>query len=106
MPDELLTVAEIAERLKLNAQTIRNWIDLGELSSIRLGSRRVRVLESELARFIAESSSARSPTVDSARQTYAEALQGVPAATGDADEAAALRRLAKASTALARVLAR
>jgi len=26
MPDELLTVAEVAELLKLNQQTIRNWI--------------------------------------------------------------------------------
>jgi hypothetical protein len=25
MPDEFLTVAEIAERLKMNPQTIRNW---------------------------------------------------------------------------------
>jgi len=26
VPDEFLTVAEIAERFKLNQQTVRNWI--------------------------------------------------------------------------------
>jgi len=26
MPDEFLTVAEIAEMLKVNHQTVRNWI--------------------------------------------------------------------------------
>ena len=29
--DEFLTVAEIAAVLKVNAQTVRNWIDRGEL---------------------------------------------------------------------------
>lgn len=40
--DEYLTVAEVAERLKLNQQTIRNWIDGGTLPAYRVG-RRVRV---------------------------------------------------------------
>ena len=33
MPDEFLTVAEVAELLKLNQQTIRNMIDRGELGT-------------------------------------------------------------------------
>lgn len=40
--DDLVTVAEIAEILKLNQQTVRNWMDLGSLPAIRVG-RRVRV---------------------------------------------------------------
>jgi excisionase family DNA binding protein len=40
--DELLTVAEIAERFKLNQETVRNWIDRGELPCVRV-RRRVRV---------------------------------------------------------------
>ena len=32
MPDELLTVKEVADLLKLNQQTIRNMIERGELS--------------------------------------------------------------------------
>ena len=27
MPDEFMTVAEVAAILKLNQQTVRNWID-------------------------------------------------------------------------------
>jgi excisionase family DNA binding protein len=45
-PDELLTVAEIAAELKMNQQTIRNWIDSGFLPAIRIG-RRVRVKRSD-----------------------------------------------------------
>ena len=36
-----LTVAEVAATLKLNQQTVRNWIDRGELAAVRAG-RRVR----------------------------------------------------------------
>src|SRR5450755_897105 len=51
-PETFLTVAEIAELLKLNPQTVRNWIDRGELSAVGVGSRRVRVKQSDLDRFI------------------------------------------------------
>jgi excisionase family DNA binding protein len=106
VPDEYLTVAEIADRLKINPQTVRNWIDRGELTSVRLGSRRVRVLDSELQRFIAESAAAKGPSKKSARQALSEALAAVKSATTGAEEATALRGLARASTALPRVLSR
>jgi excisionase family DNA binding protein len=44
--EELLTVAEIAATLKMNQQSIRNWIDSGYLPAIRIG-RRVRVKRSD-----------------------------------------------------------
>jgi excisionase family DNA binding protein len=44
--EELLTVAEIAAALKMNQQTIRNWIDSGFLPAIPIG-RRVRVKRSD-----------------------------------------------------------
>ena len=44
--EELLTVAEIAAELKMNQQSIRNWIDSGYLPAIRIG-RRVRVKRSD-----------------------------------------------------------
>jgi excisionase family DNA binding protein len=50
MPDEFLTVAET---LKLNQQTIRNWIDQGELPAIRVGGRRVRVRQTDFDAFLA-----------------------------------------------------
>ena len=40
--EEFLTVAEVAELLKLNRQTIRNWIESGQLPAYRIG-RRVRI---------------------------------------------------------------
>jgi excisionase family DNA binding protein len=35
--DEFLTVAEVAEILKLNQQTVRNWISEGSLPALRVG---------------------------------------------------------------------
>jgi excisionase family DNA binding protein len=44
---EFLTVAEVAELLKLNQQTVRNWIDQGSLPALKVG-RRVRIKRSDL----------------------------------------------------------
>jgi excisionase family DNA binding protein len=53
-PDETyLTVAEVAETLKLNQQTVRNWIDQGSLPALRVG-RRVRIKRSDFERIIDE----------------------------------------------------
>jgi excisionase family DNA binding protein len=54
MPDEFLTVYvyEVAELLKMNAQTIRNWIDQGKLPAVRVGPRRVRIKQADLDRFL------------------------------------------------------
>lgn len=46
-----MTVAEVVALLKLNQQTIRNWIDSGTLPALRVG-RRVRVLRSDLDELI------------------------------------------------------
>jgi excisionase family DNA binding protein len=55
--DEYLTVKEIAEHLKLNQQTLRNWIDAGSLPAVRIG-RRVRVRRTDLDRILAQSTTA------------------------------------------------
>ena len=47
MEDELLTVAEVAELLRLNQQTVRNWIDDRYLPAVRVG-RRVRIRRADL----------------------------------------------------------
>jgi excisionase family DNA binding protein len=51
--DEFLTVAEVAERLKLNQQTVRNWIDAGSLPALRVG-RRVRIRRVDYERLVNE----------------------------------------------------
>ena len=54
-PDETyLTVAEVAETLKLNQQTVRNWIDQGSLPALRVG-RRVRIKRSDFERILDQS---------------------------------------------------
>ncbi len=54
-PDEsYLTVAEVAETLKLNQQTVRNWIDQGSLPALRVG-RRVRIKRSDFERILDQS---------------------------------------------------
>src|SRR5436190_2064151 len=52
--EEFLTVAEVAEVLKLNQQTVRNWIDQGSLPALRVG-RRVRIKRSDFERVLEQS---------------------------------------------------
>jgi excisionase family DNA binding protein len=68
--EEFLTVAEVAARLKLTRQTIRNWIDRGELPAVRVGRRRVRVRRSDLDQFI-EAGSTLEPEPDEPPATEA-----------------------------------
>lgn len=60
LEDTFLTVAEVAEMLKLNQQTVRNWIDQGSLPALRVG-RRVRIRRSDLERVLEEGSTAPAP---------------------------------------------
>ena len=48
---DLAAAAEVAELLKLNQQTVRNWIDQGSLPAIRMG-RRVRIKRSDFERVL------------------------------------------------------
>jgi excisionase family DNA binding protein len=52
LDESYLTVAEVAEVLKLNQQTVRNWIDAGTLPALRVG-RRVRIKRSDFERVLA-----------------------------------------------------
>ena len=52
--ESYLTVAEVAQTLKLNQQTVRNWIDQGSLPALRVG-RRVRIKRSDFERVLEES---------------------------------------------------
>ena len=51
--DVISNVTEIAARLKVNPQTVRNWITRDELRAVRVGARRVRILQADLDSFLA-----------------------------------------------------
>jgi excisionase family DNA binding protein len=108
MDEEFFTVAEVAERLKMNEQTIRNWIDRGELPAIRLGARRVRVRQADLDRFIEAGAPApdtdKDQIVVQSRRALAKALGKPRSSTDDAALVAALQELSRASAALAEAL--
>jgi excisionase family DNA binding protein len=55
LDETFLTVADVADLLKLNQQTVRNWIDQGRLPALRVG-RRVRIRRSDLEKVLQESS--------------------------------------------------
>lgn len=53
MESELLTVQEVAARVRVNPETVRRWLRSGELRGVRLGARAgYRVPVAELERFL------------------------------------------------------
>ena len=50
MATDLLTVREVAERLKVNPQTVRRWIRAGILPASKVGRRQWRVTGQEVER--------------------------------------------------------
>jgi excisionase family DNA binding protein len=52
--DDFMTVAEIAELLKLNQQTVSNGIDAGKLPALHVG-RRVRIRRADFDALIEDS---------------------------------------------------
>jgi excisionase family DNA binding protein len=89
--DSFLTVAEVAETLKLNQQTVRNWIDQGSLPAVRVG-RRVRIRRSDFDRLLAESYTAGAATAaagPSAEDFWGGEAVGVPEAPTDSPAAEA-----------------
>ncbi|MEO8967211.1 MAG: helix-turn-helix domain-containing protein [Solirubrobacteraceae bacterium] len=53
LDDHRLTVAEIAEELRVNPATVRLWISRGRLKAMRAGQRKLLVRRSELDRMLA-----------------------------------------------------
>jgi excisionase family DNA binding protein len=63
--EEFLTVAEVAALLKINEQTVRNWIDRGELAAVRAG-RRVRIRRTALNEVLTAVSTPKPPAAEPA----------------------------------------
>ncbi len=49
--ERLLTIPEVANRLRVNQKTIRRWIDMGELAAYKLGHQ-WRISERDLRSFL------------------------------------------------------
>jgi excisionase family DNA binding protein len=60
----LLTVREVAERIRSSPETVRRWLRQGKLRGFRPGGTKLgyRVPEAELDRFLAESDQLQPPT--------------------------------------------
>lgn len=55
MPEELMTVEEVAERLKMNPETVRRYLRSGELKGIAFSNKvGWRITEQDLQEFIAK----------------------------------------------------
>ena len=75
LEDAFLTVAEVAELLKLNQQTVRNWIDQGSLPALRVG-RRVRIRRADLEQMLERGSTAAVQASSSTASPSAEGFWG------------------------------
>jgi excisionase family DNA binding protein len=84
LEDSFLTVAEVAETLKLNQQTVRNWIDQGSLPAIRVG-RRVRIKRSDFERVLAVGYSAGAGAAKDAGPSAADFWGGEPIGVAEPD---------------------
>jgi excisionase family DNA binding protein len=58
--DELLTVAEVAARVKSHPETVRRWLKDGKIQGVMPGGKRLgwRIRESELDRFLRDGTEA------------------------------------------------
>jgi excisionase family DNA binding protein len=67
-PDEFMT-AEVASVLKLNQQTVRNWIDQGKRPPLRAG-RRVRIRRTDFQKLVDDSYTVRSSDQSQTIETF------------------------------------
>jgi excisionase family DNA binding protein len=89
-PDEFLTVADVASTLKLNQQTVRNWIDQGSLPAFRVG-RRVRIRRSDFQRILDQSySGSTSPDASAGGPSADDFWGGEPVGVAEPDRAPGL----------------
>lgn len=77
MPDQLLTVSQVAEEFQVTAQTIRNWIDSGALAAVRVG-RAFRVRRADVDALI-DRARADSSSLATRRDVWAPSSSRLPA---------------------------
>jgi nitrogen PTS system EIIA component len=62
--DEMLTVQEVADFMKVSDRTVRNWVNAGELARISIGKKEYRIRRSDLEDFIHRRRQAGNPPVE------------------------------------------
>lgn len=77
--DEMLTVREVAEELRLTQQTVRHWIRSGKLPAIRAGERKYLIRRPDLRRVIASPDGTTYPATRADSLLDAVAPFGAPA---------------------------
>lgn len=50
--DAIYTIPEVAEMLSVHRDTVQAWIEEGKLGSVKIGHRTVRILQSDIDKFI------------------------------------------------------
>lgn len=50
--DDILTIKDVAKKLKVSTRTVYRWVDDGDLRVARIGRKTYRVFESDLKKFI------------------------------------------------------
>lgn len=91
-------VQQAAERFKVDQQTVRNWIDRGELPAVRVGARRMRIRESDFDAFV---TAGEVRAVSGSGPDYVQEWQAVRDAIKLASAAARVRDTAELRRALA-----
>jgi excisionase family DNA binding protein len=86
--ESYMTVAEVAEVLKLNQQTVRNWIDQGSLPALRVG-RRVRIKRSDFERVLQQSYSGGAAATGEASLSAEDFWGGTPVGLAEPNPGAA-----------------
>ena len=87
-PAPLLTVEQVAEEFQVTTQTIRNWIDGGALSAVKIG-RSFRIRREDVDRMLARAQ-AESGSIATRRDLWAPDTLGLPHRRRDAEHAASV----------------
>ena len=64
MPDEVYTVQEVAQQMKVSERTVRNWIEKEGLPAFPIGKRGYRISKSDLDAWVEARKQSRQPIED------------------------------------------
>ncbi len=62
MPDDIYTVQEVAQQMKVSERTVRNWIEREGLPAFPIGKRGYRVAKVDLDKWVEERKQTKQPS--------------------------------------------